>query len=381
VCACVCDAGYGVSTDVETYYTSRIMIVSMIPFLILQLAKVLNSSSGIRIVVLVSLLVTLAFLFIYCTYQVFQPWIQNRRLDYLMHKYVQKNLLPSLLTGDGRPNVTIIRDLFHKIDKNNDNNISADELRALILGIQIEEISLHEDDYEAKVMEEFDISGDFHITETEFIKGISKWLHKAQHPANNQSHDKPKFFNHNAKKTTEEQQRLLAQKKESKGTDKAWLNYIKAAFLLLLGTAISVLLAQPLMQTLQEFSSAVNIPSFLVSYVVIPLALNYRQTLRAITSARQKTEKAISLTFSEIYNGVFMNNMMGLAIFLALVYIRDLSWDVSAEILVVLLICTVMGLFTSFCSKFPFWTSILAYLLYPISLLLIYVLTTIFGWS
>ena len=102
-------------------------------------------------------------------------------------------------------------------------------------------------------------------------------------------------------KSTDEQQGLLAQKKESKGTNKSWLNYIKAAFLLILGTAITVLLAQPLMQTLQEFSTAVNIPSFLVSYVVIPLALNYRQTLRAITSARQKTEKAISLTFSEVY--------------------------------------------------------------------------------
>ena len=76
-----------------------------------------------------------------------------------------------------------------------------------------------------------------------------------------------------------------------------------------------------------------------------------------------------------------MNNTMGLAIFLALVYIRDLSWDVSAEVLVVLLICTVMGLFTGFCNKFPFWTSILAYLLYPLSLLLIYVLATVFGWS
>nr|XP_023907314.1 sodium/calcium exchanger NCL2-like isoform X2 [Quercus suber] len=373
--------GYGVSTDVETYYTARIMIVSMIPFFILQLAKVLNSSSGIRIVVIVSLLVTLVFLFFYCTYQVFQPWIQNRRLEYLMCKYVQKNLLPSLLTDGGRPNITIIRELFHKIDKNNDNHISADELRALILGIQIEEVGLNVDDYEAKVMEEFDISGDSHITENEFIKGVSKWLNKAQQSASNQGHDKPKFFNSNSKKTTEEEIRLLAQRKESKGTDMAWSNYIKAAFLLILGTAITVLLAQPLMQTLQEFSTAVNIPSFLVSYVVIPLALNYRQTLRAITSARQKTEKAISLTFSEIYNGVFMNNMMGLAIFLALVYIRDLSWDVSAEVLVVLLICTVMGLFTSFCSKFPFWTSILAYLLYPLSLLLIYVLTTVFGWS
>ncbi|KAM3748293.1 hypothetical protein ACB098_05G097500 [Castanea mollissima] len=373
--------GYGVSTDVETYHTSRIMIVSMIPFLILQMAKVLNSSSGRRIVVLVSLTVTLAFLFLYFTYQVFQPWIQSRRLEYLMSKHVQKNLRLSLLTGSGRPDVTNIRDLFHKIDKNNNNHISPNELRALILGIQIEEVGLNEDDYEAMVMEEFDIPGDSHITETEFIKGLSKWINKAQHPANNQGHDKPKFSNSNSKKSTEEQQRLLAQKKESSGTKKSWLNYIKATFLLILGTAITVLLAQPLMQTLEEFSTAVNIPSFLVSYVVIPLALSYRQTLKAITSARQKTEKAISLTFSEIYNGIFMNNMMGLAIFLALVYIRDLSWDVSVEILVVLLICTAMGLFTCFCTKFPFWTSILAYLLYPLSLLLIYVLTTFFGWS
>jgi hypothetical protein len=66
----LCVAGYGVSTDVETYYTARLMIVSMIPFLLLQLAKVINSSSGTRIVVLVSLLVTLSFLFVYCTYQV-----------------------------------------------------------------------------------------------------------------------------------------------------------------------------------------------------------------------------------------------------------------------------------------------------------------------
>lgn len=76
-----------------------------------------------------------------------------------------------------------------------------------------------------------------------------------------------------------------------------------------------------------------------------------------------------------------MNNIMGLTIFLALVYIRNLSWEVSAESLVVLIICTAMGLSTSFSRKFPFWTSIIAYILYPVSLLLVYVLTTFFGWS
>lgn len=104
-------------------------------------------------------------------------------------------------------------------------------------------------------------------------------------------------------KTSEEQESLVAQKKEksTKGTDKGWLNYVKAAFLIVLGTAIMILLAQPLMETLQEFSSAVNISSFGVSYVVIPLAMNYRQALNAITSAREKTGKAISLTFSEVF--------------------------------------------------------------------------------
>jgi Ca2+/Na+ antiporter len=102
-------------------------------------------------------------------------------------------------------------------------------------------------------------------------------------------------------KTSEEQKSLVAQKKETKSTYKGWLNYVKAGFLIVLGTAITIVLAQPLMETLQDFSSAVNISSFMVSYVVIPIAMNYRQVLSTITSAREKTEKAISLTFSEVY--------------------------------------------------------------------------------
>lgn len=83
----------------------------------------------------------------------------------------------------------------------------------------------------------------------------------------------------------------------------------------------------------------------------------------------------------QIYNGVFMNNVMGLATFLALVYIKDISWDVSAEVLLVLLICTVMGFLSRFLTKFPLWIGIIAYILYPVSLVFLYVLTTVLGWS
>ncbi|XP_031247132.1 sodium/calcium exchanger NCL2-like isoform X2 [Pistacia vera] len=370
--------GYGVETDKETRYTSMIMLLSMIPVLILQLAKVINSSTGTRIIVLISLVITLIFLICYMTYQVFQPWIQNRRLDYLLNKFVQKKLLRSLLARNGQPNVTLIKDLFRKIDKSGDAYISNDELRALILGIQFEEVGLDEEDFATKVMEEFDISGDAHINEKEFVNGLSKWLTKG-----NNSNKKAKSSNTESQNTSEENKSLLAQKKESKSTadNKSWWNYIKAAILVIAGTTITIVIGTPLMQTVQEFSTSANIPSFAVSYVVIPLALGYKQMLLVIKSAGEKTEKAASLTFSELYGGVFMNNIMGLAIFLLLVYIRDLTWDVSAEVLVILVICTAMGLFGSFTTKIPFWTCIIVYLLYPISLLLLYILTEVLGWA
>ncbi|KAF7149595.1 hypothetical protein RHSIM_Rhsim02G0139100 [Rhododendron simsii] len=379
--------GFGVSTDAETSYTARIMILSMVPFLMLQLPKVLNSSAGTRVTVLVSLLVTIVLLFAYCFYQVFQPWIQKRRFEYLLHKYIDDKLLRLFVTN-GNPNITFMKELFQEVDKNKNASISPAELRVLFLGIQLEEegeasVSKY---FVDKVMEAFDTSGDARIEEAEFVNGMVKYISDAVQ-SSDQEPNGFKFFGRHAKSgSKEEEKSLVSQKKHSSkspqsGSSKLWLNYLKASFYLILGTVITVVLGMPLIEAVADFATTVNISSFAVSYVVIPLALNYRQALSTITSARKKSQKAISLTLSEIYGAVFMNNMMGLAMFLALVYIRNLSWDVSAEVLVVLVICTAMGVFTSVCTKFPIWTSFVAFLLYPISLLLLYVLTTVFGWS
>ncbi|KAF8369696.1 hypothetical protein HHK36_032281 [Tetracentron sinense] len=100
--------GSGVSTDLETSYTARIMVLTIIPFIIVQLAKIFNSASGVRVAIIVSLVITIVFLFLYCSYQIFKPSIQDRRLEYLMQKYVQNNLLEKLLTVDGNPNTHLI---------------------------------------------------------------------------------------------------------------------------------------------------------------------------------------------------------------------------------------------------------------------------------
>ena len=54
---------------------------------------------------------------VYITLQIFEPWIQKRRLEFVKHKnlilsillHVQKHALGNILTADGAPNVNAIK--------------------------------------------------------------------------------------------------------------------------------------------------------------------------------------------------------------------------------------------------------------------------------
>jgi hypothetical protein len=83
----------------------------------------------------------------------------------------------------------------------------------------------------------------------------------------------------------------------------------------------------------------------------------------------------------QIYGSVTMGNVLSLAVFLGLVYFRNLTWDFSSEVLVVLIVCILMGLIAGFRTTFPLWISLVAYALYPLSLLLVYILNYFVGWS
>lgn len=75
-----------------------------------------------------------------------------------------------------------------------------------------------------------------------------------------------------------------------------------------------------------------------------------------------------------------MNNLLGFSVLLSLIYFRGLSWNFSMEVLMVLIVSAVMGSLASFSTIFPVWTSFFAYLLYPLSLVLVNVLGD-FNWS
>jgi Ca2+/Na+ antiporter len=371
--------GYGLITDKKTRWTAVLMLASMIPLIILQLSKIINSPSATRIIILVALIVTLILLIANCIFLIFKPWVLTRRYEYLSQKYMNSKLL-TLFTYRGVPNEIAIRMIFDHNDKDGDKKLSRAELRALIRGMKLKEDGIMGiDDYVENVMIVFDSIPDDNITEEEFTKAVVKWIKDARFSETN-SHqlNSRKDSGNTTQDSQSVKQSLLDKTKKIRSSKSLLVDYSKATFELLLGVAILATLSMPYIKTVGSFSEALNIPQFFVPYVVIPFAMNYRRALLFITAAQEKTRSSISLTLSEIYGSVFMNIMIGLTTFLSLVYSRNLSWNVDAEVLVVLLICTTMGVLSAYCKKFQVWTSILAIALYPISLLMLYFFTIIF---
>ncbi|XP_021743135.1 sodium/calcium exchanger NCL-like [Chenopodium quinoa] len=386
--------GSGVSTDIWTSYAARIMAISVLPFLVVQLPQALNSSSGRHLAVLIGLILSLVMLLSYCAFQVFQPWMQERRLDYVKHKrvltgflkHLKKHSLGKLCNPDGTLNDDVVKKVFKAIDRDDNGFLSKGELGAFVVGMNFKGVSVGvgEDDIVEKVMKEFDVERpDDRIDLEEFTKGISKLLNivRGDRISHNNA-DTMKYLN-DYDEEAEREHFLLGDSGEEGGevVENPKATTIKAVIFLVLGTIIAGVFADPLVDAVDNFSEATSIPSFFISFIALPLATNSSEAVSAIIFATRKKKRSASLTFSELYGAATMNNVLCLSVFLALVYVRGLTWNFSSEVLVIFLVCIIMGGLGSFRTTFPLWTCFVAFLLYPLSLVLVYVLDYVFGWS
>ncbi|KAH7837328.1 hypothetical protein Vadar_012607 [Vaccinium darrowii] len=516
----------GVTTDKKTGYTAGIMLLTLIPFIIVQLSDIINTSSGSRVVILIALIVSVAGLLAYFMYQIFDPWIQERSLEYAKYEnllagflnHVQRHTQGKLITNEGAPNIPVIRSVFAKVDQDGDQTVSISEVESLIQDIKSGKVDVEEEYaiaevlktfdvnkdgtitedefiegckkwiHEAKqlaedgsshsrkslrqvvqpwiekrrhelvkierlmskilkhvqnqafeadglliddgspnvdrikslfkefdsdhnklisqselkeviqnikfgkvqmdhdlvaenVMKDFDEDGDHVISEQEFINGITKWIHKATRIANTK--DTKKLIDEFDQIAWKEVDSLVYELEENRGIIHKLLSRdcIKSVLEIILGVAIVSFLAEPLVYSILDLSIALGLPTFYISFVIIPFALKLKLAVSAIFPASQKSLRTASLTFSEIYGGVVMNNITGLSILLAIVYIKGLTWDYSIEVLVILVVCAIIGLLAFFRTSYPLWTCILAFFLYPFSLLLVHFLRNIFGWD
>ncbi|KAM3338323.1 sodium/calcium exchanger NCL isoform X1 [Capsicum galapagoense] len=473
----------GVVTNNLTGYIAGIMFLSLAPFTIMLFGDIISSSVGKRITILVALIVSVTFLLSYFAYQMWNPLIQQKSLQYIKHqnlvqefvqhiqrqargklfkgghpdinaikrtgkvkvdsdfalstlsrildknrdgriseeefiegskkliqeaknnsnskkfldevvkaytegqqqervkieelvprvlKQIQNQVIESedLLKDDGSPNIESIKKLFRKLDDDHNSYLTPSELEKLMGNAKFREAHLNQKASVEEIMKDFDQNDDHMIDENEFLRGVTYWLR-------------------NAKQTTKEHHDKVMWGEVDKFLDEAvrgnhglfnhslvlkW-EFCKSVFQVVLGVAILTLCADPIMDNIIRLAQAIGVPSFFLSFVIVPLAVNARTAITAITllsSANKQSSTTSSLTFSEIYVGVIMNNIMGMSTVLTVLYGKDLRWEYSA-VLVSMVICAVIGAFAFIRTTYPLWTCIVAFLFYPIALVLLYI--------
>ncbi|XP_055800502.1 sodium/calcium exchanger NCL-like [Solanum dulcamara] len=283
----------------------------------------------------------------------------------------QANVSEGLRKDDGSPNIESIKRLFRKLDDDHNSYLTLSELEKLTENVKFREAHPDHKTSVEEIMKYFDENDDHMIDENEFLHGVTYWLRNAKQ-ITKEHHDKVMWG---------EVDKLLD---EAERGNHRLLNhslvleweFSKSVLQVILGIAILTLCADPIMDNIIRLARAIGVPSFFLSFVIVPLSVNARTAIEAITllsSANQQSCTTSSLTFSEIYVGVIMNNIMGMSTVLTLLYAKDLRWEYSAEVLVSMVICAVTGSFAFIRTTYPLWTCIAAFLFYPIALVLLYI--------
>lgn len=86
--------------------------------------------------------------------------------------------------------------------------------------------------------------------------------------------------------------------------------YKKAALYMLAGAAMAAVFADPMVDSIGNFSAASRIPPFFVAFVVTPFASNASELVSSIIFAKRRRKRNISLTFSQVYGAITMNNTL-----------------------------------------------------------------------
>ena len=153
----------------------------------------------------------------------------------------------------------------------------------------------------------------------------------------------------------------------------------RSFFMMGVGTAFVVIFSDPMVSVLSELGVRTGVPAFYVSFVLAPLASNISEVIAAFAYAQKKTAATISISFSTLLGAAVMNNTFVLGIFMLLIYTQSLSWEFFAETLAILIVEMIVGVY-ALRSKLTLFDGVCVLGLYPLSLLLVFVLESI-GWN
>jgi Ca2+/Na+ antiporter len=160
-----------------------------------------------------------------------------------------------------------------------------------------------------------------------------------------------------------------------------WKNLAIAGVLMVGGTVIVAIFSDPMVEVISVLGNLWGIPVFYISFVLTPFCSNASELVASLAFASKKRIANTSMTYSQLYGAVIMNNTMGLGIFFALIAFRGLAWTFTAETLTILLVVLAVGIPASFKVNWQLWWVFLNAPLYVLSIVFVYVLEHFVHWA
>merc|ERR1712070_186088 len=110
-----------------------------------------------------------------------------------------------------------------------------------------------------------------------------------------------------------------------------------------LGTFLVVLFSDPIVDVFYEMGIKLHINPFYVSFVLAPMASNASEMVSAYNYAKRRTQKSINTALSTLEGAAVMNNTFVLGVFYALIFVKGLAWEFTAETISIVLIQVLIG--------------------------------------
>eukprot|EP00727_Mastigamoeba_balamuthi_P003538 m51a1_g13181 putative ca2+:cation antiporter family (457) ;mRNA; f:6-2477 len=122
-----------------------------------------------------------------------------------------------------------------------------------------------------------------------------------------------------------------------------------------------------MVSAIDNLSRSMSVPNFYVSFLVTPFASNASELIASIYFCSKKTSKNVSMAMAAVYGAVTMNSTLNLAVFLIMMWARDITYMYSSEVVPMLLVIYAVGALASLRDTFTTLQGFVVLALYPLS--------------
>jgi len=154
---------------------------------------------------------------------------------------------------------------------------------------------------------------------------------------------------------------------------------LRALYQMSVGTLLVLVFSDPMVDMLAEIGKRLGVSPFYISFVLAPMASNASELVAAYNLAKKRTKKSMTYALSCLVGAAVMNNTFCLGIFLALVYVKSLAWEFTAETISIVLIQLMLGVMVYFRKGMLFYHAFIVLSFYPLALGTVWLLENRFG--